>query len=119
MVAAADEVGQVKGSSATRTPTIGATSPPGRAPMPRRRPRRPPAVVRGTLVVASAAFRYTVCAAEVARAVWVAHADRVHVRVPRGAARSRTRLGELAALIVRADADRIAAEMARVARRQE
>jgi predicted metal-dependent hydrolase len=92
----------------------------GRSPTPvRRRTRRPPAVVRGTLVVAGAAFRYTACAGSVAHALWLAHADRVHVRVPHALARSRKRLGELAELVVRGEAARIAEAMALAARRQE
>jgi predicted metal-dependent hydrolase len=55
----------------------------------------------------------------VPHAVWVAYADRVHVRVPRGLARSRNRLGDLARLVVRSDAARIAEAMALVARREE
>jgi predicted metal-dependent hydrolase len=73
-----------------------------------RRVSRPPVVVRGTLVVGGARLRYTVCAGDVGQAVWLAHADRVHVRLPRGLARSRRALGELGERIVRGDADRIA-----------
>jgi predicted metal-dependent hydrolase len=75
-------------------------------------------VVRGTLVVAGVALRYTACAAGTVHALWLAHADRVHVRVPRGLARSRKRLSELAELVVRGEAARIAEAMALVSRQR-
>src|SRR5687767_11476250 len=106
--------GRVPGTIFTQVIATGRTT----APTSRRRQRRPPTVARGALVLAGAAVRYTACAGGVAHAVWVAHADRVHVRVPHGLARSRRRLAELAELVVRTDADRIAGAMALAARQQ-
>jgi predicted metal-dependent hydrolase len=83
-----------------------------------RRAGAPPVVVRGTLALGDAPLRYTVSVCRVERATWVAYADRVHVRLPRGLARSRSRMAEVAALVVRGDAAAIARAMAGVADRQ-
>lgn len=70
-------------------------------------------VVRGEVLLAGTRVRYTACAVGgLARAAWVAYAERVHVRLPRGVARSPRRLGELAAAVVAQDAATIRRAMA-------
>ena len=79
----------------------------------RARARKPPVVARGEVTLGDAPVRYTACAVDGLRqAAWVAYADRVHVRLPRGLTRSRRRLGEIAASLLQHDVAAVRRAMA-------